>query len=260
MITAGVDSGFQNTKVVVIEDRRILSQVVIPNGGEPTGVVAQRAQGEALRKAGISGRELEKTVATGAGKGEIPFDVEEASEARCLVVGANFFLPSAKTVLDMGAYKSMAVRCNGTRLIRVAKNTKCAASSGIYLERLASVLQMKVEEMGPLSRSSTEKVEVLGSCAVFGESAVISLLHLKKKVPDILRGIFESLAHQIHPVLANVGVEPDMVMCGGVAKNTGVVDAVKQFLKIDISVPDSPDTLSALGAALIAEAAREKSK
>jgi activator of 2-hydroxyglutaryl-CoA dehydratase len=153
----------------------------------------------------------------------------------------------------MGAYKSMAVRCNGTRLLRVARNTKCAASSGIYLERLASVLHVNVEEMGTLSRASTEKVEVLGSCAVFGESAVIGLLHLKKKVPDILKGIFASLAHQIHPVLANVGVEPDMVMCGGVARNAGVVDALKKFLKIDISVPDYPDTVSALGAALIAQ-------
>jgi activator of 2-hydroxyglutaryl-CoA dehydratase len=51
-----------------------------------------------------------------------------------------------------------------------------------------------------------------------------------------------------------------MVMCGGVAKNTGVVDALKQFLKIDISVPDPPDTVSALGAALIAQPTANKSK
>ena len=258
MITAGVDSGFQNTKVVIIDQGKILGRACVSNGREQAGVVAERALTEALGEAGISVRELEKTVATGAGKGEMPFDTEEAGEARCLVVGAHFLLPSAKTILDMGAYKSIAVRCDGTRLIRVAKSTKCAASSGIYLERLASVLHIKVEEMGLLSQSSTEKVEVLGSCAVFGESAVISLVHLKKKVPDILRGIFDSFVHQIHPVLANVGIEPDMVICGGVARNMGVVDALRQFLKTEICVPDPPDTVSALGAALIAQPTANK--
>lgn len=107
--------------------------------------------------------------------------------------------------------------------------------------------------MGSLSRLSKEKIEVFGSCAVFGESAVISLLHLKKGVPDILKGIFDSIAHQIHPLLADVGIEKDFLMCGGVAKNIGIVDALREFIDIDIFVPNPPDTVSALGAALIAE-------
>jgi len=260
MITAGIDSGFQNTKVIILDDKKILSRVVMPNGWKATEVLSRRALNEALARAAISQKDLASTAATGAGKAEIPFATVEASEARCLVVGANFELPSAKTVLDMGAYKSMAARCNGIRLIRVAKNNKCAASSGIYLERLASVLQVSVEEMGFLSRQSTEKIEVLGNCAVFGESAVISLLHLRKKVPDILKGIFGSLAHQIHPLLANVGIERDMLMCGSVARNSGVVNALKKFVKIDIFVPDFPETVSALGAALIAQVDIKHSK
>jgi activator of 2-hydroxyglutaryl-CoA dehydratase len=87
---------------------------------------------------------------------------------------------------------------------------------------------------------------------------VIALLHLKKRVPDILKGIFESIARQIHPLLANVGIEKDLVMCGGVAKNVGIVDALKQVIPIDIFVPDPPDTVSALGAALIAKASAKR--
>lgn len=258
MITAGIDSGFQNTKAVILENGKILSQAVTRNDWETADSVARRAIDEACRKADLSRGNIEKTVATGAGGKEVLFDVNWASEAKCLVMGTNFHLPTTKTVLDMGAYKSMAVGCDGVRLRRVSQNTKCAASSGIYLERVAAVLHIGVEEMGSLSRLSTEKVEVFGSCAVFGESAVISLLHLKKRVPDILKGIFDSIAHQIHPLLADVGMEKDFVMCGGVAKNVGILDAIKQFIHIDIFVPDPPDTVSALGAALIAEASAKK--
>jgi (R)-2-hydroxyacyl-CoA dehydratese activating ATPase len=181
MITAGIDSGFQNTKVVILGDGKILSQMVTRNERESGDSVARRALDEACRKANLSERDIEKTVATGAGRKQISFDVHWASEAMCLVLGANFYLPTTKTVLDVGAYKSMALSCDGVRLRRVSQNTKCAASSGMYLERVAAVLHIEVEEMGSLSRLSTEKVEVSGSCAVFGESAVISLLHLKKE-------------------------------------------------------------------------------
>jgi (R)-2-hydroxyacyl-CoA dehydratese activating ATPase len=61
------------------------------------------------------------------------------------------------------------------------------------------------------------------------------------------------MARQIHPLLADVGIEKDFVMCGGVAKNMGIVDALREYIHIDLFVPDPPDTVGALGAALIAE-------
>ena len=47
-------------------------------------------------------------------------------------------------------------------------------------------------------------------------------------------------------------MQPEYMMSGGVAKNKGVVKEIENMLGVKLNVPDEPEILGALGAALIA--------
>jgi len=51
-----------------------------------------------------------------------------------------------------------------------------------------------------------------------------------------------------------IGLEAQLTMTGGVAKNSGVVEQIRSKLGMDPNVPDEPQIVGALGAALIAAA------
>ena len=47
-------------------------------------------------------------------------------------------------------------------------------------------------------------------------------------------------------------MEKDIVIVGGLAKNVGYVDGLKRFFQTDVLVPEHPEYIGALGAALVA--------
>jgi benzoyl-CoA reductase subunit D len=91
-------------------------------------------------------------------------------------------------------------------------------------------------------------------CAVFGESEVVSLIHQKTSKQNIARAVLDAIAGRVGSVARIVGIEKDVVMVGGVAKNIGFVDSLKKNLEMSVTVPDDPDYIGALGAAEAAAA------
>ena len=49
-----------------------------------------------------------------------------------------------------------------------------------------------------------------------------------------------------------MGAEEDIMMTGGVAKNSGVVKVLEEKLGVKLYSPEEPQTVGAFGAALIA--------
>ncbi len=49
-----------------------------------------------------------------------------------------------------------------------------------------------------------------------------------------------------------VGVEPEVALIGGVARNPGFVDSLQRDLEVEVLIPEEPEYISALGAALLA--------
>jgi activator of 2-hydroxyglutaryl-CoA dehydratase len=69
----------------------------------------------------------------------------------------------------------------------------------------------------------------------------------------ILRGVFRSVARRTLGMAGKVGLRDDVIFTGGVAKNRGVLEALKQETgKEDIRVPPDPQITGALGAAILA--------
>lgn len=252
MITAGIDLGSLSTKVLILEDDNILSTSVLTTG-EEGALVAKKAMDEAIKKANISFEELKNIVSTGYGRKFVPFAKQSKSEMLCHAKGSHWLFPKARTVIDVGAESSKVIRINEEGVVEdFAGNDKCAAGTGVFLDTMAKALEVPLEDIGQLSLEHKEKAQISSMCAVFAESEVVS--HVHKGIPrnDILAGIHESIADRIFGMLNRIGVQNDVVMTGGVAKNIGMVRALEEKLGIKIYIPEYPQMVGALGAALIA--------
>ena len=131
-------------------------------------------------------------------------------------------------------------------------NDKCAAGTGRFLEAIARTLEIGIDELGPAALKSTDDIEITSMCTVFAESEVISLIANNKEESDIANGICQAIASKAYSLLKRVGLEPDYMMTGGVAKNPGVVRAVEEKIQAKLYICPEPEIVGAVGAALYA--------
>nr|CAI78869.1 benzoyl coa reductase, alpha subunit [uncultured bacterium] len=252
MITAGIDIGAKTVKVVLAEDGRILGKSLVPAGID-TAATTRQALDEALAAAGLSREKVERFVATGTGRKDCALTDRQITEVGAAAKGAVHILKSCRTVIDVGAEEGRTVRCdeNG-KVIDFAFNEKCAAGAGTFAEGMARALQVPLEELGPLSLTSERAVQMNAQCAVFAESEVVTLIHAKTPRQDIARAVLDAIASRIISMIRKVGFEKDIVLIGGVALNPGFVEAMRRGLEMDVQVPEDPEYIGALGAALAA--------
>ena len=253
MISAGIDIGVYAVKVVLLSDNKPIAKCAQPCGKNSADSVVKIVFNGALVEAGVSPKDVNFTVATGTECRDISYIDEFASHAMCLAKGCYEICKSISTIIDIGMLKTLVVRTKAGIPIKVASNANCAACSGIYLDVVSKSLEIEREKMAEISLKSKEAAEVTSTCAVFAESEIISLIHMKKRVEDILMGAFIALARRTHPLLLSVKFEKDIAMVGGVANNMGIVRAMEQQLESPITVPESPEMIAALGAAVLGQ-------
>ena len=258
MITAGIDCGAKNTKVVLLKDSEVVAKSTVLSGFDQKAAVDQ-SFANALGEAGLSKDEITHITATGAGMKEAQIAEDTVTEVGADAKGANFLFPSAKTIIDVGAEEGRAIKSDGNgKVIDFAVNEKCAAGSGSFTEAMARALEIQLEEMGPLSLKSQKAVPMNAQCAVFAESEVVSLIHAKTPKEDIARAVHDAIADRISSMVRRVGIEKDIALIGGVARNIGFVKSLEDNLEISVSIPEEPEYVSALGAALVAAEHAEK--
>lgn len=252
MITAGVDCGAKTVKVVVMKGREVLGRGLALAGVDTKGA-ADLAYEEALRLAGVSREEVARVVATGSGKQQAGPRHGTVSEVSADARGALFLYPGARTVVDVGAEEGRAIRVDAKgRVLDFAVNDKCAAGTGAFVEAMARALEVELDEMGPLSLRSSQAVPMNAQCAVFAESELVSLVHARTPKEDMARAIHDAIADRIVSIVRRVGMEPEVLLVGGLAKNVGFVQALSRGLGVEVKVPAGPEFVGAIGAAIIA--------
>jgi benzoyl-CoA reductase subunit D len=164
-----------------------------------------------------------------------------------------YFFPTAKTVIDIGAEDARAVKCdeNGV-MIDFVVNARCAAGAGTFIEAMGRALEVELEDMGPLSLKAERASPINASCVIFAESDVVSLIHKEEPKSEIARAIFDAMAERVSSMVHRLGITPDVVLVGGVAKDVGFVDSLKRRLGMEILIPEEPLFAGAVGAALVA--------
>jgi predicted CoA-substrate-specific enzyme activase len=253
MAIAGIDAGLKNLKILILEEDKIIFDLVHRIGKDSIATATERAMEKATEATGITSDKLEYVVATGTSRYQVPLAKEQSPESICLAKGIEFLKPSfAGIVLDIGAHKALAVRCENGMPSNIARSDRCAAGAGEYLEMVADLLAITPADMGELYKKSQNPVEIQSTCTVFAESEIISLLHQKKGTENILKGALMGFASRVYPLLLTAGFPSDIVLVGGVARNKGVIQAIEDQIHQSIVVLDNPNTVGALGAALIA--------
>jgi predicted CoA-substrate-specific enzyme activase len=252
MITAGIDIGHESVKVVLLEGNQILGQAVFTIAGE-VEAAARIAFETMLDQKSLWPKQIDHVLATGVGREKVTFADSHRTEMLCHVVGAHWFFPKVRTVIDLGAEGSRILKCDAEgHLTDFLLNDKCAAGAGIFLETVASMLKLPIDQIGPASLRSSKKVELTTTCAVFAESEIVAEIHRGAAREDILSGVHESIVAKVIANSNRIGVEPEVALTGGVAKNVGMVQTLRRMLQMEVKVPEFPETAGALGAAILA--------
>jgi predicted CoA-substrate-specific enzyme activase len=259
MAVVGIDLGSQNTKAVILEGDEILGGASLETG-ESAETEARMAVQEALRQTGLKREDLKAAVATGplsvpVTKAVNIAGLSQRSAASCIARGAFFRFPQARTVLYVGADSSMAVRLSADGEVEDSvKNERCAVSSGALLDIVSRMLEIPMAEMGAISLQATAPQTVSSRCVVFAEGEILSFIHKDPPVPlpDVLAGVNKCIADGLWSMVQRVGVPSELLLCGGVIRNAGIVKAIEAHLGKPALVPKQPQYVRALGAAVFA--------
>jgi len=259
MNTIGIDIGSLNTKVVILGEDRILSYAIVLTG-EESGISAQNAIIEALNQATINQSSL-PMVATGIGSKSVISITQQKSITTCLARGIRYLFPAARMAIDMGAESTTVIKINERgRLADWTNHDKCASGTGLFLQQMAKLMAMPLEEMAKFSLQARSRADITSTCAVFAESEVISHVHRVPPTPkeEIVAGIYYSVVSRIISLCKRIGIEKEVAISGGVAKNTGLVTILEKEIGFPLLKPEAPQFTAALGAAIIARENAEK--
>ncbi len=251
-ITAGIDSGALSTDAVVLVAGEIKGYSILPTGPSASAS-ASAALLEACHKAGIKSEKIEGLIATGYGRGEVVGADRTVTEITCHAVGARHIYPQAATIIDIGGQDCKVIRLSSDgRVEDFIMNDKCAAGTGRFLEVMAQALHVSLDELAEMATKAEKSVRISSTCTVFAESEVVGLVGQGVAPKEIAFGLFEAVAERVLGMVARIRAQKPFVFTGGVAKNSGVVAALERKLKSEILLPQEPQIIGALGAAILA--------
>lgn len=253
----GIDIGSRTSKGVITEDGEVRASHLVRSGMDYR-LVARTLACALLKEASLSHDDMAATVATGQGSANVDFAGQRVADIRCCARGVYRLFPSARTVIDVQGQSTQVLRLNSEgQVANFAISEKCASGSGRFLDIISNVLQIPLEEIGPLSTKSTDPVTFTTGCAVFGESEAVSRVAEGVPKEDILAGVHLALAEKVAGLVRKVGLEERCVISGGGALNQGLVRRIEGKLGTELLVPAEPQLVTALGAAIMAQAFNE---
>jgi predicted CoA-substrate-specific enzyme activase len=245
MRCAGIDIGSRTIEVVIVEDGRMVQTRQGDSGFDPLK--------EALRL--LDGAKHDHIMATGYGRHlmKVALDAPTVTEIKAYAVGTLFLVPDARTILDIGGQDSKVISLNGSgRILKFEMNDRCAAGTGKFLEVMARALGFTIEEFGAQALKARKHIQISSMCTVFAESEITSLLTKGEDRLDVALGLHRSVVRRASGMLKRVSDQGPIVFAGGVARNPCMHHLLKEALQMEVSVPENPQMVGALGAALIA--------
>jgi len=249
----GIDIGSITSKGVIICENQIAAYATLPSG------IAYRATAEKLKdhllgSAGIGSEEIKAVTATGSGGSQVGFADYHASSIVCSARGIMAVFPLVRSVIDIGGQSSQIISLDDKgQVIDFAISEICAAGSARFLQVIARILQIDLQDVGPLSLKSSNPVNFTTGCAVFGETEAISRIAQGVPPEDILAGVHKSIADKIHSMAMGVNLKPEYALSGGGALDTGLVKRVQDTMGLSLLLPPMPQFVTAQGAALVAK-------
>lgn len=242
----GLDLGSRSVKVALMEEDRSLRlqkfdtmKFYREHGKKEGGKLVVNFSALGLPASGVA------MTATGYGRQTV--NVKGAGgipEIKAHVLGATYLTGLTDfTLLDLGGQDSKVALVRGGRMVDFLTNDKCAASTGRYLENMAAVLNISLEELSLHHRSPAD---LTSTCAIFGESELIGLVVEGFSIPTLAAGVNHSIFKRIRPMLAKLSSDT-IVFTGGVAHNGALRRIIREETGATVIVPESPEYAGAVG-------------
>jgi predicted CoA-substrate-specific enzyme activase len=247
----GLDVGSTTTKAVMVDDQRqILAYHLVPTGA--SGLKAARRCLEELSKKSGEKTDSISTISTGYGRALINFAKESVTEITCHSIGIHQLNSNIKLAIDVGGQDSKAIRIgeNG-RPTDFELNDKCSAGTGRFLEVMARVLEVPIDELGSFALKSDTPSTISSTCTVFAESEVVGRIGAGEDPNDIAAGAHSAMAAKIGTLSRRVGLVTPICITGGVALNPAFRHYLSKQLGAELWMPENPQLTGALGAALL---------
>ena len=218
--------------------------------------LAEEGRDGVLADAGVALEDVDYIATTGEGE-NVRFATGHFYSMTTHARGGVYLQPDANAVVDVGALNGRAIYVDARGKVLAYKMTsQCASGSGQFLENIARYLGVAVEEIGPLSQSSTNPEKCSSICAVLAETDVINMVSRGIATPDVLKGIHLSMASRIVKLLKVTGIKQGTALVtGGLALDSGLIAAIREEMsteKVPVQVVTHPDAIyaGAIGAAL----------
>jgi (R)-2-hydroxyacyl-CoA dehydratese activating ATPase len=261
----GIDIGSTMTKVVIADEQeKIIASHIGPTGAEHRhmalkvtedtlrSLARSRAAGDIAGAEEITLENLKYIVATGYGRINVPFADKQITEITCHARGIRALFPNARIIIDIGGQDSKGIKLDAEgKVANFVMNDKCAAGTGRFLEVISETLGINLTDMGKIALSAEGFVQISNMCTVFAEHEVTSRLAEGAGVAEIVAGLHEAIAARVVNMTRHLGIEKDVVVTGGGAKNIGLLKAIEGKVGFPVLTPPEPFITGALGAALI---------
>lgn len=248
----GIDIGSSSSKVAVINDEGTLLGSCVVNIGTGTNGV-ELALEKLWKQTGLCPDDIRYSVVTGYGRMNYKGADEQITEISCHAKGVAASCPGARSIIDIGGQDAKAIQLSASgRVENFVMNEKCAAGTGRFFEVMARVLNCSIEELPELAARAEQAVSISSICTVFAESEVISQLAGGASLASVAKGAHISVAKRVSGLARRIELRPDVVMTGGVALNRTMADCLAAELNLPVRLPESPQTMGALGAAIFA--------
>ncbi|MFZ2448827.1 MAG: acyl-CoA dehydratase activase [Syntrophobacteraceae bacterium] len=271
-MTAGIDIGSRSIELVVLNGGGLVHKMKTATAFDPLGQCEKLMRGVSAGRIVATGygRKLFAEAFGGGGRGGGRGEgrgegrggsggggrVSTITEIQAYALGAKFLFPEARTVLDIGGQDTKVISLSEAgKVVKFEMNDRCAAGTGKFLEFMANALQVPLEDFGEFALRSDRRIQISSMCTVFAESEATSLMARGERPENIAMGLHLAIVGRTAAMLRRVGTSAPLIFAGGVAHNPCAVKLLEEELGQGVVVPENPDMVGALGAALYGQGA-----
>ncbi|MBE5773711.1 MAG: 2-hydroxyglutaryl-CoA dehydratase [Clostridiales bacterium] len=124
--------------------------------------------------------------------------------------------PDADVAIELGGEDAKILFLTGAGGLEVRMNGTCAGGTGAFIDQMATLMDVPVEQLEPLSKAHQCSYPIASRCGVFAKSDIQPLLNQGAKKEDVARSIFEAVAGQTIAGLAQGRkIQGNVVYLGG---------------------------------------------
>ncbi|MGB4507931.1 MAG: 2-hydroxyglutaryl-CoA dehydratase [Syntrophomonadaceae bacterium] len=240
----GIDLGSRQVKMIQMQQGQVIRREMADTIGfyRQYGRVRDGQLQIDLLEAGWSGDQM---VATGYGKMAVSITgAQQIPEIQAHALGAVFQSQrNSFTLIDIGGQDSKVILIRDGKVVDFLTNDRCAASSGRYLENMANVLDISLEELAGYDQ---DPAEINATCAIFGETELVARIVEGFSLPQLAAGVNYALYHRLAPLLKRMDSDL-LVLSGGVALNQALTRILERETGREVLTLPDPQYNGAIG-------------